>query len=226
MGRLRPLAVGAVLLLGVTAGLAAQAADDPIRAAVAAAVAAHVGPDAAVDVRGMDAVDLPGPLTQVELDPAARMGAPMTVLLFTGPASSVRVRADVHVILEHARASRAIERGHLLTADDLAPARSEVFGMPLRALPTPSQLIGGRALRVISAGEIFQAGFVTIQPIVRAGTPVTAIARVGDVEVSAAFVAVDSGNAGDVIRIANPDSHRTLRARVVSAGTVEVLNVQ
>jgi flagella basal body P-ring formation protein FlgA len=226
MHRLRPLLLGAVLVLGPSVRLAGQAADDPVRAAIAAAVAAHVGPDAAVDVRGMDPAAVTIPLTQVEIDPAARMGMPITVLLFTGPAASVRVRADVRIVLDYARASRAIERGHVLTANDLAPARSEALGLPLRALPTAVQLVGGRVLRAMTAGEVFQAGFVTIQPIVRAGASVTAIARVGDVEVSATFVAVDSGNAGDVIRIANPDTHRTLRARVVTSGAVEVLNVQ
>ena len=59
-----------------------------------------------------------------------------------------------------------------------------------------------------------------------AGQKITATARVGSVEVSSIFIAVDSGAAGDVIRILNPDTKRTLRARVVSTGLVEVINVQ
>ncbi len=41
-------------------------------------------------------------------------------------------------------------------------------------------------------------------------------------EVTATFVAADGGDAGDVIRVVNPDTKRYLRARVVKPGLVEV----
>ena len=52
----------------------------------------------------------------------------------------------------------------------------------------------------------------------------TAIARIGDLEVAARFIAADSGRIGDLIRIVNPDTKRSIRARIIKAGTVEVFN--
>ena len=52
----------------------------------------------------------------------------------------------------------------------------------------------------------------------------TVVASAGAVEVTAAMVASDGGQPGDVIRVMNPDTKRFLRARIVKAGIVEVVD--
>jgi flagella basal body P-ring formation protein FlgA len=122
--------------------------------------------------------------------------------------------------------ARPVARGAEIVADDLTPVMGDVVGVPVRRLPTAAELTGGRALRDIKAGDVVQAGWVALKPAVHAGDPVTVRARVGDVEVTSVLVASDSGNVGAIVRVMNPDTRRTLRARVVASGIVEVVNVR
>jgi len=47
---------------------------------------------------------------------------------------------------------------------------------------------------------------------------------VGGIEAEARMVAADNGDKGSVIRVVNPESRRSIRARVVAAGVVEVIH--
>ena len=49
-------------------------------------------------------------------------------------------------------------------------------------------------------------------------------ARVGGIEAEGRAIASQNGVAGDVIRLVNPDSRRTLQGRIVGAGEVEVIH--
>jgi flagella basal body P-ring formation protein FlgA len=144
----------------------------------------------------------------------------------TGPAASVRARADVKVVVDYVIANRPVVNGQVLAAADLTAVHGVVAEVPFRRLPTMGELIGARGLRPLAPGEIVQPGFAAVIPLVRAGQPITATARIGTVEASLTFLAVDSGVRGDIIRILNPDTRKMLRARVVSTGLVEVINVQ
>ena len=231
MNRQRPhrAVAAAVLLCGVVSAgapivIARQAIG--LEEAIVAAVAARMGPSAQVDIRSVAPAGLAGPALRVTLDPAARLGTPLTVTVLNGPSASVRASVDLRVSVAHARVARAIERGQIIEMADLTPITDVVVGLPLKPLPTAEDLVGARAVRTLSAGEIVQNGFVARRQAVRAGDVITAIARVEGAEVSARFTAADAGNIGDVIRIVNPDSRRTLRGRVIEVGKVEVINVR
>jgi flagella basal body P-ring formation protein FlgA len=220
--------VGVMLVAAAT--LAAQAPGVPdqgaLRQAVVEAVVARVGVGADVDVRITSATSPAwhGDLTSVAIDPAARLGAPLFVTFLAGPGATLRVSADVHVVADYVRASHSLLAGQTLTAGDVTPVRDVVPPMPLRHLPTAGEVIGAKAIRRMAAGDIIQTGFVQTPPVITIGDPVTAIARIGDLEVAARFIAADSGRIGDLIRIVNPDTKRSLRARIIKAGTVEVFN--
>lgn len=205
--------------------LSASPADAMTRA-IAQAVVARVGSGAEVTVRLASAVpaNWQGDLSSISIDPAARLGAPLFVSFLNGPAATLRVSADVRIVTDYVRASHTILSGQTLTAADIMPVRDVVPAMPLRHLPTAAEVIGARTVRRLNAGDLIQAAFVATPPVVQMGEPVTAIARIGDLEVAARFVAEDNGRIGDLIRIINPDTKRTLRARIIKAGTVEVFN--
>ncbi len=228
--RLFPLALVAGLAAGPTLRAQAPApvmtTADAMSRAIAEAVVARVGSGAEVTVRLASAVapNWPGDVSAASIDPAARLGAPIFVTFLNGPAASLRVSADVRIVADYVRASHALLSGQTITAADITPVRDVVPTMPLRHLPTAAEVIGARAIRRLNAGDVVQAGFVMTPPVVQIGEPVTAIARIGDLEVAARFVAEDNGRIGDLIRIMNPDTRRTLRARIIKAGTVEVFN--
>jgi flagella basal body P-ring formation protein FlgA len=132
--------------------------------------------------------------------------------------------ADVElaVAVEHLHTRREIARGAELADEDVEVVRHVVDG-PLRRWPAADVVGRGRVLRDLPPGACLSPGSVQALPLVRAGQPVLAIARVGDVVAEANLVAADNGDKGAVIRVVNPGSRRTLRARVSGAGRVEVI---
>jgi len=208
------------------ATLHVHAAASTVDDVISAAIRARMGADARIIVHAVRPQAPARLFTTALIDPAARLGDPFTVILSGGPGASVCVQIDVTVSVNHARVSRPIARGQEMTADDLTPIMGDVVDVPVRRLPTAAELLGGRALRDMKSGEVVQAGWVALKPAVHAGDPVTARARIGEVEVTSLLVASDNGNVGAIVRVMNPDTRRTLRARVVASGIVEVVNVR
>jgi flagella basal body P-ring formation protein FlgA len=217
-------------LAGATLAAQTPAVPSPdveaMRHAIVDAVGARVGAGADVDVQISSAVppSWHGDVSTVLIDPAARLGTPLSVTFLAGPNASLRVLADVRVTADYLRASHTILPGQVLTAADVVAVREVMPAVPLRHLPTAAEVLGAHALRRLVAGDVLQAAFIATPPVVTIGEPVTAIARIGDLEIAARFIAEENGRIGDLIRIVNPDTKRTLRARIIKAGTVEVFN--
>jgi flagella basal body P-ring formation protein FlgA len=165
-------------------------------------------------------------------DPEGRSGSRVGFSLVAtrvtgGRAQAVRVgraSATVRVWLEHIRMRRFVARGTELSAQDLEVVLDEVIAIPLRRLPMLAEVLGSRALRDLPAGACVTSNAVVLQPIVRAGDDVLVNAKGSDFQVTAAMVAVESGSTGAVIRVVNRESRRTLRARIVSKGVVDVIH--
>jgi flagella basal body P-ring formation protein FlgA len=77
-------------------------------------------------------------------------------------------------------------------------------------------------LRPVPAGAVLLPGSVMIRRAVEPGDRITAVAIAGDIQVSAELTATDGGEPGDVIRVVNTDTRRSLRGRVIAEGLVEV----
>lgn len=221
------------LLLSAAPGHAATGdAGDPVASAIVAAVRERMGAGATVLV---DELRVLSPVEAQRLraipDPAARLDRPMRFTLESmEPADQLRsarrgrAQATVRVILDHAHAQRAIMRGHDLRADDLAPARHAIETGLLRPVPTLAEAHRSRALRDLAAGACLGRSVLAVAPTVRVGDEVVATAVVFGADVSATMVAAQNGGTGSVIRVINAHSRRALKARVVSAGTVEIVH--
>lgn len=155
-------------------------------------------------------------------DPAARLGRPMRFTLVPVQGSPVIAVATLHVIGDHVVTRRAIDRHETLSGEDVSVVRGELRDVPLRRLPTGAQVIGSRVLRPMNAASVVLPGSVAIRRAVEPGDAVTVVAIAGAIEVSATLTAADGGNPGDVIRVVNTDTRRSLRGRVVQEGLVEV----
>lgn len=206
------------------------AAQDPRAAAaeglIARAVTERMGEGVTVSVQLIEPADIHQAFASAKPDPLGRVGGEMIFTLIpAAPGARVtRVRARVDVLAERVQARRAVLRGHVVEAGDVDVVRGPLAGVPVRRLPQHAQIVGEKALRPIGPGQVIEEGFVAVRRAVRAGDTVTVIAVVGAVQVTASFVASDSGDPGDVVRVVNRDTHRSLRARVVKTGVVEVIH--
>lgn len=202
-----------------------------IRQAIVTAVQARMGTGAEVVIEGLRVpAGWPHATAQARPDPGAKIGRPIRFALGSVPShpgASVAwtgaAQAEVRVLVEHLHTSRAVSRGQVLAPDDVTLARHAVSGA-LRAWPAADAIDRSRALRDLAPGTCLVPGSLASVPLVRAGQAVHATVRIGEVLAEASLVAADNGDMGSVIRVVNPDSRRTLRARVTGAGIVEVMN--
>jgi flagella basal body P-ring formation protein FlgA len=227
-----------VALLAVTALTQTSASEtasgaETVARAMADAIRERFGASAIVDVTDVTtAVRVPPLVLNAIPDPDGRSGARVGFTLVVtrragGRPQAMRIgraSATVRVWPEQVRMRRFVARGMAVSATDVDLSRDEAVAVPLRRLPGLEEVIGGRALRDLPVDAAVTAGAVVLQPVVRAGDEVLVTARGPDFQVSATMKAVESGATGAVIHVLNRESRRTLRARIVSKGAVDILH--
>lgn len=176
---------------------------------------------------GTDAV----PSIRARVEPNQRLGKPLHFLLHDGaPAASHRaigaVQARVQVRLPVVRVARDIARGAVIGIADVAEVWDEPVGVSVKALPTMAQIVGAQATRDLRQGTLVSSLMARALPVVRPGDELIVRATVGGIEVVGKAIAHQAGRLGQVIRVANADSGRKLRARVVGPREVEVEHVR
>ena len=200
--------------------------------AVVEAVRVRMGADADVMVDTVHELTLPGgALTDAVPAPGAALGGTVRFVL-RGPGAPGgdlsrmtplgHVTVALRVSVDHIHTARPLRRGAALADGDVVPARHVFVSGALKRPPTADDALHGRVLRDLPAGACLTSRAFTAVPAVRAGGDVVAMVRTGGIEVRAGLVSVDSGRAGDTVRVMNPKSRRTFRARVVSRDLVEI----
>ncbi|MGE3957532.1 MAG: flagellar basal body P-ring formation chaperone FlgA [Vicinamibacterales bacterium] len=215
----------------VAAAQPVRPADDRVSSALVAELAARFGDEASIEVHRVEASMRQAGAGSIAVVPApqASLGAPVPfVIIGTGAGGRTlqigRGTAEVTVRVPHARTARTLGRGALLSGADLQDVVGDPGHVPLRRLPTVTDLIGGTTRRDLGEGVVVTLVSATPPPAVRAGETVQALASVGPVQVIAELTSMDNGAPGAIVRVVNRESRRELRARVVRAGVVEVIH--
>jgi flagella basal body P-ring formation protein FlgA len=223
------LALSWTLAVSGPAAAAASTLDAAASAAIAAAVRARLGESAEVTVESVSRIAAPtAALVDAVLDPAAAIGVPSRVVFRRRQAGSERpvpvggATVVLRVAVDHVHAARAIARGHTIGDGDVVTARHDLPRGALRPFPGLAEIVDGVATRDLKDGACVVAAAVAAQPVVRPGATVTGLLRIDGVEVRAVLVAMDSGKVGGRIRVMNPDSRRTFRARILTRDLVEI----
>jgi flagella basal body P-ring formation protein FlgA len=207
----------ALLAPGGTAGT------DPVREAIAAAVAARVNAPRVIEVEIVSGgARVPGPFTATPA-PGARLGRPARFVLTPASGHPFTVVADVSVVTGHAVAARPLSRGETLTKGDVEWTQSAIDGQLFEPLPSLDEVLGARTRRAVAEGEILSDAVVARPPAVRAGDEIAIVVRSGTIEVRGVARAVSSGAIGDVIRVTTPGSREIRQARITTPATVEMV---
>jgi flagella basal body P-ring formation protein FlgA len=210
----------------------ASVSDDQVRAAIVAAVRQRMGNDIDVAVDNLVVQVAPdSAIVEALPEPGARLdGNIRFILRWAGTErSGARVIragaavARVRVAADHAHTATLAARGVELGPNDVVAARHDIVAGPLRPWPTVADTVGSKTLRDLPPDACIARNAIAARPDVRTGEEVLAISRINGVVASGHMVAAESGDAGSVIRIVNQQSRRSLKARIVSPGLVEIL---
>ncbi|MBI4829315.1 MAG: flagellar basal body P-ring formation protein FlgA [Nitrospinae bacterium] len=134
----------------------------------------------------------------------------------TNAIASVKVRRPVAV------AARPIERGRLLTAEDIT-IETRITGPFADDLAADAaQAVGRAAERAMRAGAPVRKSYLATPKLVRAGDMVKLVAARGAMRISVLAQAREDGNEGDWVKVVNLESNKAVTARVSGPGEATV----
>lgn len=141
-------------------------------------------------------------------------------------AGSDEVRFQLRAVADEWRlmpvATRPLPKGVMITANDIQLQKVNGTSVGRDIVENIGDLIGRSVTKDIGQGEMFRAGAIVLPPVVTAGSRVTVIFREKRLEATASGVALESGAAGQDIRVRNEQSKRVITARVSEPGLVIV----
>lgn len=135
---------------------------------------------------------------------------------------SIYVPARVQVYDQVVVAARPMSRGALLGVGDIEVREMDVTALAGGYLSSPEQAVGRMLRRNVQLGAAIGPGMVELPRIIRRGERVQILARSGGMEVRMEGEALEDGAKGEVIRVRNRSSRRSVEGLVAGPGTVEV----
>ncbi|MEW5724668.1 MAG: flagellar basal body P-ring formation chaperone FlgA [Thermodesulfobacteriota bacterium] len=134
----------------------------------------------------------------------------------------IKVSGRIDLKVEALVAARTLEKGHRLTPGDLRPAKLSLARLRSGAVADPEKAYGLTCRRPLTAGQPVLERDLYSEPVVKRGDLVTILAQAGPLKVTCTGQAQQDGAVGDQIKVVNTGSNKTVVARVLSPGTVEV----
>ncbi|MDR0548105.1 MAG: flagellar basal body P-ring formation chaperone FlgA [Deltaproteobacteria bacterium] len=137
-------------------------------------------------------------------------------------AARLRITCQIDLQMEALVAARDLSRGQILAEGDLAESLVP-YSQSKGALKAVSQAVG-QTLRVsLRTGSPVRDRDLVKTSLVKKGETVTIIAQSGGLKVTALGQARQDGALGQTIAVVNQDSKKTISAKVIGPGMVEVM---
>lgn len=131
--------------------------------------------------------------------------------------SAVEIRGEAFV------AARPLGRGDRLRAEMISSSQVVVNSVRRGPIKDLENLVGMEVSRPINAGTVFTPDLVSTPDAVARGDHVIITARSGNFSVQSRGKALSNGRIGEQVRIENLSSSRTVRAKIIGPGHVEVV---
>jgi flagella basal body P-ring formation protein FlgA len=136
-------------------------------------------------------------------------------------AARLRITASVDLQMSALVAARDLPRGHIISEGDLSESLVP-FSHAKGALKEVSQAVGQTLKVSLRTGSPVRDRDLVQTSLVKKGETVTIIAQSGGLKVTALGQAKQDGALGQTIGVINQDSKKTISAKVIGPGMVEV----
>ncbi len=138
------------------------------------------------------------------------------------PWRTIDAIADVSASIDAVVPTRALQIDSVIEAEDVAVHLIKLTNLDHQLMTNVADVIGKSAVRPLQTNNPIRLGMVKKPYVVRKGDRVSIEARRGGLSIQTAGVTKASGELGQSITVANVDSGKELRARVVGPGAVRV----
>ncbi len=132
------------------------------------------------------------------------------------------VIAKTKVILKAIVAAQNLNRGKIVTKQDIQVKKMEFQNPPSNLISNLDEVIGKRTKRFIRIGSILTKADIEKVPVIKRGSKVTIVVESPVLKITAPGKAKEDGCKGDVIKVLNLSSKKTIYATVINAHIVKV----
>ncbi len=136
------------------------------------------------------------------------------------PGWRLEVASEIQLWLPVLVATRVIDRGQVITAADVKHQEVDISKALRGFYHQHNQVAGMGAKRRIRANQMLSPALIALPLAVKRGDKVKIIANRDGISASMSGQAVENGSEGDVIRVKNLSSNKTIEAKVLGAGEV------
>ncbi len=133
------------------------------------------------------------------------------------------VSADVSQIVEVVVATRKLRRLDVLEAEDIHLQSIQIRRVRSRYLFNLKEVLGKRLTQSLRKGMPIRENQLEIAPLVQRGDRVTITVRSQGLQIVTSGKAKEDGQLGEMIRVMNLESKKTVFAEVVKAGDVQIV---
>jgi len=170
--------------------------------------------------------NLPAGALRVEVIPAvaALLGSRRFTLICRVNGRVVKnlsVSGKLQAVADVVVANRNLRRGQIISSADVTVTRLDISKLrdPLFELDA---VLGKRVARALRRGQVVQGKNLDIPPLVQKGALVKIVASRGALLLTATGIARQDGRMGEVIRVTNIASRKTIVGRVTGRDRIEV----
>lgn len=117
---------------------------------------------------------------------------------------------------------KAVEPGEIISRADIGWIEIRRNRLGRNIVTASADLIGQSPRRRLRTGQPLRLTDIDTPVLVEKGSQITMIVQSGNMTLTATGKALEDGGAGDMIRILNNDTHRTVEGLVTDAGAVRI----
>lgn len=175
-----------------------------------------------------EAIKIPPGVVELQVNPAPSeegLGRRMFHVVATTngkPWKTIEVLTDVAAMVDVVVPNRFLKSEELIDAEDLTLARIRIHAVPHPFITDLEEVIGKSAARPLQADTPLRLSFLKKPLMIKKGDRVMIEAKRGGLSIQTSGVTKASGQIGQTIMVANLDSGRELRAKIVAPGLVRV----
>ncbi len=129
-----------------------------------------------------------------------------------------KVKTKISVVVT----TRSLRRNEVITAQDVRIEKRTLDRIPVDLISDPKEVIGKETKYFLKMGEVLTKNKIKRVPIVKRGSKVTIVAESPVLRITAPGMAKEDGCKGDMIKVLNLTSKKTIYAKVIDAHTVKV----
>lgn len=136
---------------------------------------------------------------------------------------NLSVKVDVEALAGMVVTNRQIDRGSVISVGDLAVQKRDLADVHGRYLSRIEDAVGKRARITLKPNASLRGDQLEKVPLIKPGQLVTIVAENERMRITVTGKAKSSGAEGDTITVQNLNSLKELPARVLDAGTVQIV---